>query len=238
MSDDRSERSADLGPDGSHGAGASSGKRPDNPIYEVVELEPPPKPPLYDRAGMPPTATAAGVPRDSGAGSSSSANEPPDFVREGFGSARTIAVVGTLIGLSAMVICALGPGAGRTAAVVLVFYQCLLHTVTGTTAVLIAARFAERPMGCPELAAARMLVAVASFSLAINLDVPIPSLGRSDEALLAVAAYVLSLWVLFRWGRRDLFVVSSSHAVLWFAVWLGSKIELWASASAVARPSN
>lgn len=208
-----------------------SGKLSDKPIYEVVELEPAPKPPLYDHAASTPPAPLRPAAEPSVASAPSK-----DFVQVGFASARAVAVVGALIALSAMVICALGPGVGRSAAVVAVFYQCLLHTVTGTTAVLIGARLAERPMGCPELAAARMLVAVGCFSLAINLDVPIPYLGRSDEAALAVVAYVAALWVLFRWSRRDLFVVAASHSALWFAVWLGSKIELWAAASAVARP--
>lgn len=117
------------------------------------------------------------------------------------------------------------------ARVLLVIYLGLLHTATGSAAVIAASWLTGHRLGSLEQATARMFVAVTAFLLLLQ----IPDLGLHSwlasglRWLLATAVYLVLLWMLFRRNRHETGVVAGAHAVLWLLTSLGMQLAVWLS---------
>jgi hypothetical protein len=157
--------------------------------------------------------------------------DPPEdereaFTKPGFGEARTWAVVGAVLLVSAMIATAINAPNRAVARVLLTLYNVLLHTGTGVVAAFVAAMLMERRLGTFELAAARMFTAVAAFSLLLNLHINLMgerfATMKLEELTLAALAYVLVIAVTFRlWAWQPLMYVIGAHFVLWLTVYVG-----------------
>lgn len=146
----------------------------------------------------------------------------PRFVKEGWGSAQTIALLGVGVLLSAVVAVAVTAKSGWFPLIVLTLYHVILHTLTGLLAVIFAAWLSSKPLGKPELAAARMFIAVCLAQLVMNLNLP-PWAG----APAALAAYALTTAGLFRLPLNAWLAMLAAHAGLWFFFYAGAQVEVW-----------
>lgn len=180
-----------------------------------------------DVPGLPPPATKR-------------AKEPAidGFVRTGWGSAQTLAALGVVATIGAVVLAATLGTQPWLKSVVLSLYHTSVQTLAGVGAVVFAARMAEKTLGPLELAAARMLLAVAAARCFLPVAYNVPYTGRVLEGLSVIGIYVLITFVLFRLPRQHWFVMAASHATLLIVLWLGSSIEFWANTvePAVTRP--
>jgi hypothetical protein len=95
--------------------------------------------------------------------------------------------------------------------------------------VVFAARLAEKPLGEPDLALARMALAVATARCMLPLTFGVPYTGRFLEALSAFTLYAAVTLVLFRLPRHQWLMMVGTHAGFVLLLWLGSSIEIWAS---------
>lgn len=157
--------------------------------------------------------------------------KPPveTFVKPGWGSAQTVAALGVVAAIGATVLAAsLGMQPWYKSAVLSV-YLTSLQTLAGVGAVVFAARMAEKPLGPLEVAAARMLFAVAAARCFLPVAYNVPYTGRVLEGLSVIATYALVTMVLFRLPRQHWFVMTATHAALLVVLWLGGAIQVWAS---------
>lgn len=163
--------------------------------------------------------------------------EKPEFVLTGRGSPRAIAIAGAACVLSAMVLSGVltkNATLGIAAAFAgLVLIQTLLHTGTGVAAVWLASKFTgtqfERNV---DLAAARMLLAFGVLQLVVALRLSVESpFARAPIFLLAVAAYWLALFALFRRSHRDTSLLAACHIGVWMLVEFGVQIQSWLAAA-------
>lgn len=163
---------------------------------------------------------------------------PDGFVKTGWGSAQTIAALGVVATIGAAVLAASLGTQPWIKSVVLSLYLTGLQTLAGVGAVVFAARMAEKTLGPLELAAARMLLAVAAARCFLPVAYNVPYTGRVLEGLSVIGMYVIVTFVLFRLPRQHWFVMAASHAALLIVLWLGSSIEFWANTvdPAVTRP--
>lgn len=160
---------------------------------------------------------------------------PGEFSTPGRGSAKTVAIIGAVIALGAMIAAGVNspphfvPVSSR---VILTLYETLLHTGTGVFAVFLAARLSEMRLGNVELAAARMLTAFATFQLFthLGLDGP-PLLVRTTLFLLGATAYWGLVMLLFKKSRVEALLVTLIHMILWIIVQLGSVLTAWSNPS-------
>jgi hypothetical protein len=160
------------------------------------------------------------------------------FVRPGMGNAQVVGTLGVVAAVLATVLAAsLGQGPWYKA-VVISLYETGVQTLAGVVAVLFAARMVEKPLGSPELAAARMLLAVATARAILPLSFGVPGTGRFLEGLAVLGVYVALTWALFRLPRPAWFVMVAGHAILVVALWLGSSIEVWAGSAASPKPAQ
>jgi hypothetical protein len=163
---------------------------------------------------------------------------PDGFVKTGWGSAQTIAALGVVATIGAAILAATLGTQPWLKAVVLSLYLTAIQTLAGIGAVVFAARMAEKTLGPLELAAARMLLAVAAARCFLPLAYNVPYTGRVLEGLSVIGTYLIISFVLFRLPRQHWFVMAASHAGLLIVLWLGSSIEFWANTvdPAVTRP--
>jgi len=163
---------------------------------------------------------------------------PDGFVKTGWGSAQTIAALGVVATIGAAILAATLSTQPWLKAVVLCLYLTGLQTLAGIGAVVFAARMAEKALGPLELAAARMLLAVAAARCFLPVAYNVPYTGRILEGLSVIGVYVIITFVLFRLPRQHWFVMAASHATLLILLWLGSSIEFWANTvePAISRP--
>ena len=219
---------------------ASDKHATDKPVYDLAPDAPPPdRTPKIEAPGLtddfdedadfdtvpgvtPPARTvaaAAPVPED-------------PFVKAGLGSAQTIAALGVVALVGAAVLAASLGTQPWYKSVVLSIYLTALQTLAGVGAVVFAARMAEKPLGQLELAAARMLLAVAAARCFLPVAYNVPYTGRVLEGLSVIATYALITFVLFRLPRQHWFVMTATHAALLVVLWLGGAIQVWASTPA------
>ncbi|MDX2149049.1 MAG: hypothetical protein SFZ23_16170 [Planctomycetota bacterium] len=166
------------------------------------------------------------------------------IARPGVPNAQISAAIGLGVMLSAMIVAGVNARASIAAHVIVAGYQVLLHAATGVVAIYLVAKFHRLKLGAVELAAARMLLAVALFQLCFQLNFRLFS-GKFEEVLAAAGAYFLATLLLFRQGSERTLHVGATHFVLWLLVWLGSMLQVWvatseppeASSSSVSTPA-
>jgi hypothetical protein len=112
--------------------------------------------------------------------------------------------------------------------VLLTLYNTLLHTGTGLAAVFATAMLLGQRVGRIETAAARMFAAVAAFEFLYNLKFTITT-GKTEEAVLAAAAYLAVVATSFRLFKRDPFLYLIG---LHFAIWLVVQVGMLLAAAA------
>ncbi len=215
------------------------------PVGEAApEPDPDPKPEIapepQPEADVVPEVVEVRITESSSKAPPKQAEGSDPLVRPGMGGAKLALGLGVVLLLGALVASGIraggieGSGARVVAlAVAVTLYTSLLHTGTGVAAVMVAARIERRPTGALELAAARMLAAVATFQLVYHLPALIPgTVGLVFSAILGVLAYSAAVWALFRLSRLELGVVVSGHVLLLIAVELGTHLT-YLSRSAV-----
>ncbi|QOJ01733.1 MAG: hypothetical protein HRU70_15110 [Phycisphaeraceae bacterium] len=163
-------------------------------------------------------------------------HDAPDvFVTPGRGNAQTIAVAGAIVTLLALV--ASGAFASGTVwywAILQTLHQTILYTFAGIIAVLVAAALAERPMGRLDLASARMLLAVACFQLLSSVKLQLS--GRVAEVLIASAAYLIAVAILFKPARNRYLAIVCFHFILVVLFMLGSWAQIKANTAMTPNP--
>lgn len=165
--------------------------------------------------------------------SSEPTGEP--FVRPSMPDARVLGIIGAVLLVSAMIATGVTAQDRPVLRVLLTMYNTLLHTGTGVVAVFIAAILAERRLGAFEVAAARMLVAVAAFAFIFNLNINL--IGetwagwKGEEALIGAVVYAILVAALFRlWNWQQLLTVTGAHFFLWLVVYVGMQLARAAQA--------
>jgi hypothetical protein len=165
--------------------------------------------------------------------------ELEEFVLPGRGSARVVAVVGVVVGVAAMITAAsIGRGYSTGARLALaagVGLSTLIHTGTGLVAVWTAAKITGRQLERNvDLGAARMLVAFASLQLVMSLRLGIENLWlRAPVFGVALGAYWVVLFALFRRSHRDTTVLAACHVTAWLAVEFGVQVQAWLQSAAL-----
>lgn len=168
--------------------------------------------------------------------------ELPEFVKGGLGDARIWGIVGGVLAGAALVATAITTQSRSVAATLLALYSIALHAGTGVVAVYIGAMLSERRVTRVELTAARMLTAVAAFSLVFHLSIrPFGdsfNTGKTEEVILGAAAYLAVVAGTFRLARRPLLYVVGAHFALWLIVRLGQELAAYVgSATSVPGPA-
>lgn len=196
------------------------------PVFEVEET---PKPAAtIVEPGAVAAASASVASADDSDAEGDSAELGP-FVVTGRGTAQHVFYAGVFLLMAAMIATAMSTTQQKFPNVVLTAYLGAAHTITGVTALVLAARLAGRPFGSVELASARMLVAVAAFLLGLNIGIKIDYIGKVLDTLLALAGYSGALWLLFRFTRETLIVVVTLHAAISALIYFGGLISAWAA---------
>lgn len=227
----------ELEPDASEASAAQKGKAKIDaePLLEGFEED-------ADFTHDPEVERAVAGPRPPAAEAVRVAPQLPEFVKGGLGDARIWGIVGGVLVASALIATAITTPSRSVAATLLALYSMALHAGTGVVAVYIGAMLSERRVSRVELAAARMLTAVAAFSLVFHLNIrPFGdslNTGKTEETLLGAAAYLAVVAGTFRLGRRPLLYVVGAHFGLWLIVRLGQELASYVgsapSASGVA----
>jgi|CXWL01.1.fsa_nt_gi hypothetical protein len=155
------------------------------------------------------------------------------FVKPGMGEPKPILIAGAS---AALVAAALSAWLGELSwykSFILSLNHSALFTLAGVCAIAFAARMCEGPLGRVELAAARMLLAVALVQGILALNIPIPATGRVDETGLALATYALATMILFRRHRHQWMMMAGTHLALCILLWVILAIESWGAAPTV-----
>lgn len=156
------------------------------------------------------------------------AEAAPPLVTPGRLAAKHLAIGGGVVSVAAVIIGAWGAGERWLGGGVMAAYLIVLHTCTGVLALGATAHLHARRLGPLDLAAARMLVAVAAFILVVMLPIPgPPALARPLAALGAVAVYLLLMGALFRPGAQRYRAMVALHAVCAALVWLLLSLHGW-----------
>lgn len=163
------------------------------------------------------------------------ASSTPPFVRPGKLPIKAVLVAAGVVSIASVVLCVRASGAPWYAEILYSIYVILLHSLAGLVAVIFAAWIAERDVGHPEVAFARMVVAVAAVRGLFALDIPIPGTGVVDELVLAVGAYCLIVGILFKPSKRDWQIIIATHFILSLLLMMGGQIEAW-HASVTPKP--
>lgn len=212
-------------------AGQNVGERTARPApggSEGYELAPEPEqaPAAPDATSSNLSKAPAATPATPGPQPHALTEGPTPFV-QGFGGIRfTAALLGGLL-LAALVI--VGVRAGS-----LGFQQVLVHLASavlqvaaygalGALAAIAAARCVGTRVAEPELFALRMLSATAAFELLYATGTPIPT--RIDDAILGLAGYVTTIWLLFKLSPRETGLVVLWHFGLGSLLWLSMAVS-------------
>jgi hypothetical protein len=162
--------------------------------------------------------------------------DPPELIKPGLGGARVWGVVGAVLAVGALVATGVNAGDHHVARILLALYSVALHAGTGVVAVYVAAVLTERRVTRVELVAARMLTAVAAFSLVFHLRIdPFGEsfkTGKLEETLLGAAVYLGVVAGLFRFQRFPFLYVVGSHFGLWLVVQLGMELSRFVAGGA------
>lgn len=173
--------------------------------------------------------------------------EPPtsemaraEFVVPARLSAKTIASIGLGVGVGAMVAAGVNAPIGGFAmvavAAVLTLYQTVLHTGTGTIAVMIAARLHDERCSRLDLAGARMLLAFSLFQLIRNLRISGLPIWVGGTLIFAAASgcYLLALMILFKKDHQKAGMIALAHLAMWGLVELGTTLAVWYASALTA----
>lgn len=144
------------------------------------------------------------------------------LIQPGFPQFRSAAIIAAVLGITATVLSGVQAQYTGIWEAVYALYQILLHTGTGLLACLIAARLSERGFNQPELAAARIAIAVSTFYLLRTARFPIP--GPIEEILLAAAGYLGALFLVFRLPRFETGILAGAHGGIWLLTQIGGEI--------------
>lgn len=156
------------------------------------------------------------------------AETAPSLVTPGRLAVKHLAITGGVVAVAAVIIGAWGAGERWLGGGVMAAYLIVLHTCTGVLALGVTAHLHAKRLGPPDLAAARMLVAVAAFILVVMLPIPgPPALARPLAALGAVAVYLLLMGALFRPGAQRYRAMVALHAVCAALAWLLLSLHGW-----------
>jgi len=153
------------------------------------------------------------------------------IVRPGLGSAKIWAIVGGVLALSAVGAAAVNAPRNPIFSALLALYAVLMFTGLGVLAIAIAAAILNRRSGSMDeagLAGARMFTAVSAALFVFHLNIQLLNLGKTEELLLAVLAYVAVVVALFRWWGRPLKAVLVLHATLVTFTIAGWQLSAWA----------
>lgn len=167
------------------------------------------------------------APKDSNPAAPVAETAPP-LVTPGRLAVKPLAITGGVVAVAAVIIGAWGAGERWLGGGVMAAYLILLHTCTGVLALGATAHLHARRLGPPDLAAARMLAAVAAFILVVMLPIPgPPALVRPLAALGALGVYLLLVGVLFRPGAQRFRAMVALHAVCAALAWLVLSLHVW-----------
>ncbi len=144
------------------------------------------------------------------------------LIKPGFPSAKVCLATASILTLGTVTFAVINAPQRGWLAGLFALYETLLVSLLGLFALASTAFFSERNLNEVPLGFARMLVPTSCAMLILRLDVPIPT--RSDEALLAGAAYYLMAMLCLRLPRYETRVLALSHFLLWLLVRIG--IEL------------
>jgi hypothetical protein len=153
------------------------------------------------------------------------------IVRPGLGSAKIWAIVGGVLALSAVGAAAVNAPRNPISTALLALYAVLMFTGLGVLAIAIAAAILNRRSGSMDeagLAGARMFTAVSAALFVFHLNIQPLNLGKTEELLLAVLAYLAVIVALFRWWGRPLKAVLVLHATLVTFTIAGWQLSAWA----------
>jgi hypothetical protein len=159
----------------------------------------------------------------------------PPLITPGLGSAKVWALAGGVLCLSGVVAAAVNASRNPIFSGMLALYGTLVFTGLGVLAVALTAALLNRRAGSMEeagLAGARMFAAVAAAVFVFHLNIQLIGAGKTEELLLAVAAYLTLVLVLFRWWGQALKSVLMMHVVLVIFTVLGWQLAAWAWAPA------
>ncbi|MBI1189759.1 MAG: hypothetical protein GC200_03645 [Tepidisphaera sp.] len=167
---------------------------------------------------------------DTAAGEPAVREQGPPVVKDGKVSPKTLAIIGGVVTLAAIVVSVINAPAGKFAAAVSATYLTLFHTVTGVGAVAILAYAENRPTGRIEVAAGRMFIAVASFMLVLSLHFDtLQGFNGAVMSVFAALSYYLVAWTLFRLPQRQMQILAGAHAGIAILLWLLVQVHWWAS---------
>ncbi len=119
------------------------------------------------------------------------------------------------------------------AGVLLVFYNVIIHSVTGTAALYATAWTGSRKIGSVEIAASRMAAAVAALLLVQSVETGLLT-NRLEEYLLGSIAYLAVVLSAFRLDRSMLLILTGTHAGLWTILYLGQMLAHSVQASSAS----
>ena len=106
-------------------------------------------------------------------------------------------------------------------------YMTLLVSLLGLAGVAMAAALLSKPIGAIEHAASRMFFATSLAAVILHIKLNTP--GRILEITLAVAAYYLAVWVLFRLKPIHALAIACCHASLGLLMYVGMALTSWAN---------
>lgn len=150
------------------------------------------------------------------------------IVKPGLGDEKVMAIAGAVLLIGAVIAVFIRDPGNTPARALLVAFQCVLHAGTGLAALAAAAAMLGKPLGHPDLGAARMFVAVGIFQIIANINVLFPG-TRADELALGAAAYFGAVWLLFRRPPDQTAIIAGFHFLGWLAVFLTGQLYAWAN---------
>lgn len=167
-------------------------------------------------------------------------DDRPEFVTVGVGSAPVIAAIGAATLVAAAATAGYFASAGGTkvvaATVALLLFQALIHVPSGLLALMSVAWLRGERFGRVDLAAARVLLALALFLLVRSFHIPVPSIGVGIQWALGMLAYWTATMLLFRKSPEVAGQIGAFHLAIFVAIHLLMWLEVLLSAAAVVPP--
>jgi hypothetical protein len=157
---------------------------------------------------------------------------PREFVRPG-GKPMPLVIAGACVTVAAAVAAAATAPKHtlgfQAAMALLVLYRSVVYTCVGVGALWCIAKYVEERIGRLDLGMARMFLAVAVFWFVSSIHLPIESdwLERMIRWPLALGAFWLSLFILFRRSRAETLVFAILHIGAWMFVETGIQLGAW-----------
>jgi hypothetical protein len=138
---------------------------------------------------------------------------------------QILLISGGVVLMGAAIVSAITASSRPIAHAVATMYDGVLHTGTGLGALAFVGVVEARPLGRLDLAAGRMLVAVAVLLFAANLELGVPT--QVVEAVLGVVLYGVVIAATLREPPRVLATLMGAHAVFWLVLWIALMLYSW-----------